>query len=244
MIVHGDAIAEVQRLSDASIDAVITDPPYCAGAVSEAQRSSAKGQGLRSENIRRFGWFVGDNMGTAGLAFLLRDLAWHFLRVVKPSGSVVVFCDWRMVATLQPAIESAGLRFQNLIVWDKGHAGLGMGFRAQHELALHFTLGAPEYHDRSTGNVLRCQRVAASERQHQTQKPVEMLRQIVRVVSPAGGTVLDPFCGSGSTGVACVLEGREFVGIERDAEHCEVAGERIANTQNPLRQSSLFGGGK
>src|SRR5688572_24490133 len=125
----GDALTAVRSLADASIDAVVTDPPYCSGAVAEASRTAAKGQGLLSENLRRFGWFTGDNMTTAGLAFLLRDLAFESVRVVKPTGSMVVFCDWRMVPNVVPAIESAGLRYQNLIVWDKGAIGLGTGFR-------------------------------------------------------------------------------------------------------------------
>lgn len=232
-VVHvGDALTVLRTLPDASIDACITDPPYCAGAVSEASRTSSKGQGLRSENIKRFGWFVGDNMGTAGLAFLLRDLAFECVRVVKPTGSLLVFCDWRMVSTLQPAMESAGVRYQNLVVWDKGNAGLGAGFRAQHELVLHFTFGSPEYHDLSCGNVLQCGRVRADDRDHQTQKPVDLLRRLVRVVAPVGGVVLDPFTGSGSTGVASVTEGREFIGVERDAEHAETAKSRIAAAES------------
>jgi DNA modification methylase len=239
-VMQGDALDLLRQVPAASVDAIVTDPPYCAGAVSEASRSAAKGQGLRSENLKRFGWFTGDNMGTAGLAFLLRDVAFEAVRVVKPSGSLLVFCDWRMVATLQPAIESAGVRFQSLIVWDKGHAGLGAGFRSQHEIVLHFTFGAPEYHDRSTGNVLQVARVAADDREHQTQKPVELLRRLIRVVAPEGGKVLDPFTGSGSTGVACVLERRAFLGFERDAVHVATARDRILRTDEPLRQGGLF----
>jgi DNA modification methylase len=230
-IIHGDALDVMRGMRAATVDAMVMDPPYCAGAVSEAQRTRAAGQGLRSENLRRFGWFVGDNMGTAGLAFLLRSIAVEAARVLWDHASLVVFCDWRMVATLQPAIESAGLRFQNLVVWDKEHMGLGAGFRAQHELILHFTNGAPQYHDRSTSNVIRCRRVTSGDREHQTQKPVELMRRLIRVVCPPSGVVLDPFCGSGSTGVASLEEGRSFIGIERDPEHVETARRRIADAQ-------------
>jgi DNA modification methylase len=238
-VLTGDALDLLREMDDAAADCLVTDPPYCAGAVSEAQRTRANGQGLRSENIRRLGWFVGDNMGTAGLAWLLRSVAVEALRVVKPSGSVVVFCDWRMMATLQPAIESAGLRFQNLLVWDKQSMGLGIGFRAQHELALHFTLGAPEYHDKGTGNVLRSKRVTADEREHQTQKPTDLMARIIRVVCPPGGLVLDPFAGSGSTGVAAIECGRSFLGFERDPDHVAVARQRLIDSAS---QGSLFGG--
>ncbi|MDP9477015.1 MAG: site-specific DNA-methyltransferase [Actinomycetota bacterium] len=236
-IYHGDALEVMRVMDTGSLDALVCDPPYCAGSVSEAQRTRAAGQGLRSDTLRRFGWFVGDNMGTAGLAWLLRSMALETLRVVKPSGSLLVFCDWRMQATLQPAIESAGLRYQGLIVWDKEHMGLGAGFRNRHELILHFTLGAPEYHNKGTPNVLRCKRVGRGERKHQTQKPVDLMRQLIRVVAPSGGVVLDPFAGSMSTGLACKEEGRRFVGIERDPQYLKVGVDRLSQESLTLAVS-------
>lgn len=231
---QGDAIEVLDSLSPGDVDSVITDPPYCSGSVSEASRSAAKGQGLRSETVARMGWFVGDNMGTAGLVFLLRSVAFHALRVINPEGSVVMFCDWRMVPNLAPGIESAGLRYQNMVVWDKEVLGMGQGFRAQHEIILHFTAGSPKYHNLSTSNVIRCRRVTADDRQHQTQKPVDLMRQLVEVVTKPAGVVLDPFMGSGSTGVAALHAGRSFIGIERDPEHFETACRRIAESQSDV----------
>lgn len=231
----GDCLEVMATLN--KVDSIITDPPYCSGSVSEASRTAAKGQGLRSDTISRFGWFVGDNMGTAGLVFLIRSMAFHALDILNPEGSLLVFCDWRMVPNLAPAIESSGMRYQNLVVWDKGQMGLGLGFRAQHEHILHFTAGSPKYHDLGTPNVIRADRISAAEREHQTQKPVDLLRRLSRVVTPSGGTVLDPFMGSGSTGVACYEQSMNFIGIERDAEHFQTACERITNAQ---RQERLF----
>lgn len=66
------------------------------------------------------------------------------------------------------------------------------------------------------------------ENNHPTVKPTELMRWLVRLVSPPeGGVVLDPFCGSGSTGVACAIEGAHFVGIERDEDSATVARQRI-----------------
>jgi hypothetical protein len=64
------------------------------------------------------------------------------------------FADWRMVPLLATAIEAAGLRFQAMPIWDKQAAGLGTGFRAQHECILHFSIETPRYHSKSYGNVL------------------------------------------------------------------------------------------
>jgi len=70
---------------------------------------------------------------------------------------------------------------------------------------------------------------------HPTIKPIELMRYLVRLTkTPTGGVVLDPFTGSGTTGIACVLEGREFIGIEREAEYVEIAEKRIAHYRLPI----------
>jgi hypothetical protein len=70
---------------------------------------------------------------------------------------------------------------------------------------------------------------------HPTVKPVELLKYLVRLTAtPFGGVVLDPFMGSGTTGVACMLEGRSFVGIEREPEYIAIAEKRIAAARGPL----------
>lgn len=65
--------------------------------------------------------------------------------------------------------------------------------------------------------------------QHPTVKPVSLMRWLIRMITPPGGLVLDPFCGSGSTGVAAVLEGSRFIGVELNADYAEVARGRIAH---------------
>jgi hypothetical protein len=186
-VARGDALNGLDTLPRASVQAYVIDPPYCSGGFSETARRQAKGQGLRSETLREVGWFANDNMGTAGVAWLLRAVACEAARTLVDGGSLCVFTDWRMVANLAPALESSGLRFQNLVVWDKGAAGLGTGFRAQHELVLHFVKGTGVFHALDSGNVLRCKRTSAAARVHQTEKPVELARDILRVVAPPGG---------------------------------------------------------
>jgi site-specific DNA-methyltransferase (adenine-specific) len=74
---------------------------------------------------------------------------------------------------------------------------------------------------------------------HLTVKPVELMRWLVRLVTPPGGTVLDPFTGSGSTGIAAVLEGRVFLGIEREARYVDVACARLTHwAHKAARESS------
>ena len=209
------------------VDAVVMDPPYCSGGFSEAGKQAAKGMGLRSETIRDIGWFVNDNMTSAGLCWLMSFVAGWCRQKMNAGGTLTAFTDWRMAGLLAPAIESAGFRYQNLIVWVKPSPGLGNGFRAQHELALHFSNGTPEYHSASYGNVLACGRVSSATREHQTEKPVELISAIIETVSAPTQTILDPFMGSGTTGVAAVKLGRKFIGIEIEPKYFDIACRRI-----------------
>ncbi len=109
----------MQSLDANSVACVLIDPPYCSGGFSETERRSAKGQGLRNKTIRAEGWFDNDNMGTGGLLWLLRRVAIESSRVLVDGGWFLMFCDWRLFPMLQPAIESAGLRYRALVVWDK-----------------------------------------------------------------------------------------------------------------------------
>lgn len=221
----GDSLSILPTLD--RIDALVTDPPYSSGGFTESGKKAAKGMGLRSETIRDVGWFDGDAMTSAGAGYLLREVCSWAFRLLPIGGTATVFTDWRMIPHLAPAIEAARFRYQNMVVWNKGAAGLGTGFRAQHELAMHFAKGTPAYNSCSFGNVLTIPRIQAATREHQTEKPVELMRAILEVVSAEGGVVLDPFMGSGSTGVAAVQLGRKFIGVEVEARHFETACRRI-----------------
>lgn len=229
---EGDCIPILQGLAPRSVGAVVTDPPYCSGGSTEATRRGAPSQGIASERMKsgEVEWFAGDNMTTPGLVWLLRSVAFEAERILVPGGSLIVFCDWRMWANLAPALESGGLRLQNMIVWDKGHAGMGTGFKPTHELAIHLCNGPGKFHDMCGSNVLRFGRVRGQDKDHPTQKPVDLIQSLIRVSAARDALVVDPFCGSGSHGVAALKEGRRFLGVERDPEYCDVARRRLAAT--------------
>lgn len=225
-----EAVGWMKGQPDESADAVITDPPYCSGGFTEAAKAGATHQGLRSETVAtgKAEWFGGDNMTTGGLVWLLRAVSVEAERVLTPGGSLCVFCDWRMALILGPALESAGFRLRNLLVWDKGSVGCGSGFRPQHELCLHLTKRAPKFFAMNVGNVIRAKRVPPKQRSHSAQKPVGMLEDIVRVVSPPGGLVLDPFGGSFAVGEAALRIGRRFKGCDKDARYAAFGRARLA----------------
>ena len=104
--------------------------------------------------------------------------------------------------------------------WSKPSAaivGTTVGFGDSGGASRFFYTSKASRADRENGNV------------HPTVKPTDLMRWLCRLVTPPGGTVLDPFCGSGSTGVAANAEGFDFIGVERELEYVEIARRRIAN---------------
>ena len=225
-IYHGDCLDAMRELAPSSVDVVLTDPPYCSGGYLEAQKNT-KAQGLRGSTVNAAGfqWFA-DNMGTAGLSWLLRSIMVEARRTMLPNRPAFVFTDWRMVPTLAPVIESTGFRFRNQLIWDKGNAGLGSGFKPAYEVIMEFSKGTPEYVAKTGQNVLRHSRTSAHAKQHGAEKPIPLLVEILSLV--AGEVVLDPFMGSGTTLRAAKDLGRKAIGIEVDERYCEIAARRMA----------------
>lgn len=225
-VAQGDCLDVLRSMPDVSVDAVVTDPPYCSGARTAAAVTNrggmSRGEKWKSKPLDS------DQMTSTGFVWMMRHVARESLRVLKPGGWFVSFIDWRQYPALYGAVETTNLRVCNMVVWDKASFALGNGFRNQHELALVATKGVGIPHNRSTGNVIQAKRLPKSEI-HPTEKPANLMAQILNVVAPAGGVVLDPFAGSGTTGVAAMREGMRFVGVEREPEYAEIARARIAH---------------
>jgi site-specific DNA-methyltransferase (adenine-specific) len=114
---------------------------------------------------------------------------------------------------------------KNLVAWDKQHFGMGTNYRSQHELIIYAEKGGATFPSHNVGNVIRCPREKAEN--HPTEKPVALLSTIVSASTRPEEIVIDPFMGSGGTGVACAKLGRKFIGIEFDERHFQTACRRI-----------------
>jgi hypothetical protein len=153
--------------------------------------------------------------------------------------------NWLMRLLINASM--AGVRFETVSGGNRARNA------AKCNLSLSFTNGKPAFLP-GVGNVASGTRwkISASEERanenkpgqlcnfHSTVKPIALMRYLVRLTkTPTGGTVLDPFMGSGSTGVACVLEGRDFVGIEQDANSFDIAKARIEAAQREAQQLEM-----
>jgi site-specific DNA-methyltransferase (adenine-specific) len=230
----GDAL-ELLPMLPLRVDAVITDPPYCSGA-SEAVRRG-KTASTTPESVTARPVIEMDSMGSLGFDWVTRRWLLAARRLTKPGGHLLCFTDWRMLPPLATLIETAGWRWNNVVVWDKAYPGLGNGFRAQHELVLVASNGAPEWHSYDFGNVLRSSRLTKTDHPHQ--KPLDLLGRMVATCTAANAVILDPFMGSGTTLEAARLHGRRAVGIEIEARHCAVAASRLSQRVLPLFEEAV-----
>jgi DNA modification methylase len=226
-IIHGDCLDVMRGMPDASVDAVITDPPYCSGG---RQSVGARNAISKRRSMQNDEWFIGDAMGTDTYLWFMREIAGAAMRLSTIGSPAYVFTDWRQYTTIVRAWETAGWALRSCIVWDKGRTGMGSHWRNSHEWIAVFAKGQPRalpHH--SFFNVWSGSK--PNGREHPTEKPVGLMRYLCESVAPSDSVVLDPFAGSGTTGVAARMEGHRFIGIEREAAYVDIARRRIADTQ-------------
>ena len=257
-----DCREAMATMADASVDAIVTDPPYELG-------------------------FMGKTWDANGIAY--DPAVWgQALRVLKPGGHMLAFGGSRTYHRMACAIEDAGFDIRDQIMWvyGSGFPKSRTALKPAHEpivvarkrgtgklnidacriegtwapKGLQTGLGTIKFftegetprvdksphplgrwpanliHDGETdlGEAARffyCAKASKAERgednTHPTVKPIDLMRYLVQLVAPPGGTVLDPFMGSGTTGIACKLLGLDFIGIEVDPIYCETARQRI-----------------
>ena len=228
---RGDCLEILPTLP--KVDAVITDPPFSSGARTDAGKS-VRGAMTRGAKWQA-DWFSHDNMATHGFLTLMRLLGRAIIEQSNIGARSHWFIDWRMYPNLYGALESCGWVVKNLIVWDKKHFGMGTNYRNQHELILYAEKGDTIFPSHSTGNVIQFARI--DNENHPTEKPVGLIEKLIEASTLSDDKILDPFMGSGTTGVACMNLGRKFIGIEIERKYFDIACERIEQAQ---KQQRLF----
>ncbi|WP_277187654.1 DNA methyltransferase [Caballeronia sp. BR00000012568055] len=234
---NADALAILPTLS--GLDALLCDPPYSSGGQFRSDRvldtrkkyiqSGSAGQSLPD--------FSGDNRDQRAFEYWAALWSAAALRACKLGAVGMFFTDWRQLPASTDYMQSGGWIWRGIVPWCKPDARPQLGrFTAQCEYVIWGSAGpmAVDAAAETIPGFYEC--TAPRDRVHVTQKPVALMRELLRVVRP-GALVLDPFMGSGTTGVAAMQTGRRFVGIELDPVHFERACERINDAH---RQGALF----
>lgn len=208
-LVHGDCMDGLCGLEDGCAKLILTDPPYGIGYRDDAGRTVANDE-------RPYIWWLNEA---------------H--RVTQDKGGMLCWCRWDVQEAFRLAIELAGFTVRSQIIWAKRGGGQG-DTRTQasptHEVAWWATKGRFRWAGKRLESVIEARSPHAKTRTHPTEKPVRMLREIICSATHGGELVVDPFMGTGSTGVAARQAGRRFWGCELDAGYVETARTRLAAT--------------
>lgn len=244
VLYNRDCLEVLPMMPDGCVDAVVTDPPYSSGGAfrgDRTQKTIAKyvnsDSGMRDFRQE----FSGDCRDQRSF------LAWCSLwmtaaRACSRPGSVICsFTDWRQLPVMTDCLQAGGWVWRNVATWWKPGCRMQRGrFSASAEYLVYGTNGAHDATEgeRSPQNVISCQGVDGDNKEHIAEKPIEVMTWAMGV-TVAGGIILDPFMGSGTTGVACARLGRRFIGIEIEKRYFDIACTRI---DQECRQGKLFAG--
>lgn len=229
---RGDCLGIIPGLGR-QFDAVVTDPPYSSGGQSKGNRAAPTGaKYLNNKANSPWADFSGDSKDQR--SYLHWSALWMSLcyERLNPGGLMIVFSDWRQLPVTSDALQSAGFMWRGVGVWDKAanssrpYKG---GFRSQAEFFLWGSKGAL-VGDTYNPGLFRVEQ-KPGEKLHQVGKPLPLMEALV---SACGGSVLDPFAGSGTTGVAALNQGKDFVGIEISEHYHQIAVDRLRKLTPPV----------
>lgn len=191
----------------AGFDAVVTDPPYGVAYTNDG------GGHRRTAPIT--------NDGTRVSLRLYRTVA-PFLTKVP----CLAFTRWDAWPDIWD-IFGARAKINGLLVWDKGTPGMGDLNHWGNSYELIASIGPVILRGGRDSSILRFKPVPSANRNHPTEKPVELFKYLIEKVTDEGVTVLDPFMGAGTTGLAATTCGRKFIGIESEQKYFDLACRRI-----------------
>jgi site-specific DNA-methyltransferase (adenine-specific) len=202
-ILRGDCSLVLRDLATASVDFVLTDPPY------GVRYRSRTGQSIVNDDH---------------LTWLYPAFA-EVYRVLKPGCLCFSFYGWHAADQFLTVWKALGFRVVGHAVFAKRYAASRQFFEHRHEQGYLLAKGSAVLPAEPPPDVVPW--AYTGNRLHPTQKPVKPLQGLIESFCKPGGIVLDPFCGSGSTLMAAKLAGRRFIGIELDAEHHATALKRL-----------------
>ncbi len=221
-------------LPDDSVDLIITDPAYSGmNNYLKLGRGRIVGEykDAGEEGAKWFPEFI-DNPPSFS-RFLTQCQ-----RVLRNNRHVYIMFDSYSFISLAPLVRNA-LDVKNVIVWDKMHIGMGHYFRRRHELILFASKGRRSIPSRGMADIWEVPRIVRPH--YPTQKPVALFSRMIECSAEPGFTVCDPFVGSGSSAVAALLAGCNFIGADISSRAVDIANDRctelLATGIDPLEKT-------
>ena len=232
MILHNaDCFSILLTIPDKSVELICTDPPYTISRKSNfnvggAWNNAADKRFQKTPPKTDFGEW---DKRKIDLSTFVNEC----YRILKPSGTFLCFYDiWKM-QELKDVLEQSHFKQLRLCRWDKTNpVPVNSKLNYLSNVTEYFVTAVkgskPTFHSEYDKGIYVFPICHGNERtSHPTQKPLQLIGELIEKHSNKGDTVLDPFMGSGTTGVACVKTNRNFIGIELDPQYFEIAKERI-----------------
>ncbi len=219
---HGDCLELMKNIPDKSIDLVVTDCPYKVVQGGRVGSKTPKGGifGSCHEDFKRGTVFKENNL-------VFEQWLPSVYRVLKDKHHCYIMINGRNLCDLQTKAIEVGFTYQNILVWDKGNKTPNRYYMQQLEFILMLTKnGSRDIVNMGTSNLLSIKNIIGNKA-HPTEKPILLMEILIKNSSGELDKVLDPFMGSGTTGLACQALNRSFVGIEKDDKYFEIAKNRI-----------------
>jgi DNA modification methylase len=221
-IYNMDCVAGMMEIESESVDLILTDPPF---------NISVK------NNFNTLGNRKGIDFGEWDKDFNLIEWIPEAIRTLKNSGSIIVFTAWEHLGQIANALRENGCTPKEAIQWQKNNPmprNRDRLYVTTCEFAVWGVKGKGwtfnRQRDTYENTVFKYPIVSPKERIHPTQKNVELIKDLINIHSNNGDVVLDPFMGSGTTAIACMETGRNFIGFELDKQYYDGANNRIKKT--------------
>lgn len=220
-LLNGNCIDLMKQLADESIDLIVTDPPYT---------MTKRGKSCRPMYMHNN---MGESMFRSEIPYPKLWFSECF-RVLKQDTHFYTFCNTKDLKDYLIAADQVGFKLHNLIVMIKDTKMPNRWYLKYSEIVLFFRKGKAKPINDMTSRDYYCVVMPKKKdgKRHITQKPLEFIEKLITNSSEKGDVVLDPFMGSGTTGIASIKSNRDFVGIEIDKDYYDLAADRINNILN------------
>lgn len=216
---QGDCLEIMNEIPEKSVDLILTDSPYGFGY----QSNMKKNKDLPMFYDRNTSW--------------LNEWLYKANKILKDDGHLYMFAPVQKIDEFKQKIENFFI-IKNILVWDKKSFGMG-DLYGQYAPSYEFIIFAVKEQGKKLNGKRERDLLSFNKCKpelHPTQKPVELLKYLIEKSSNENDTVLDPFMGSGSTGVAAKELNRNFIGMELDEKYFNIAKERIENAEKVERR--------
>ncbi|KKF55989.1 DNA-cytosine methyltransferase [Streptococcus uberis 6780] len=236
-LINDDCSNAMKNINSGSVDLILTDPPYNLGVFMKNRDTNL--HKMRDNFFGAAGW---DDMEYDDWIESMDSFFYESSRIMKKGGSMIMFMSLIKIETIIQLATKHGFYYKTTGIWHKTNPmprNMNLHFVNSTEAWLYFTYrtrtGTFNNEGKLFHDFIETSLVTKNEKifgKHPTQKPIQLISHFVELLSNSGDLIVDPFMGSGTTGVVAKSLGRNFIGIELSEEYFDISSKRIEELDN------------